>query len=353
MKRKLFLTSAIALLSILLLAIGFLAAITVTDYIPNEIEDIGVANNPQRIVDHQQPFNVITFNIGYGGMDRGQDFFMDGGKMSRSRSEAQTRANLTAVTSLLIEAKSDFYLLQEIDTNSSRSHYMNQAAVISQALPDYSTVFAYNYKVLWVPVPVLNPMGVVNSGLLTLSTYNSTSNRRFDLPGKESWPIQQLDLDRAFIESRYPVDNGKELVLINLHLSAFDKGGYIRKQQLDYLSNYLVQEQAKGSYIIVGGDWNHSLPGTNTDDFPAIQEWPEWLADMPESFQPEGFQWGVDKNVPTVRTADIPYAEGVNFRAVIDGFLVSSNVGVMSVHTADFHYENSDHNPVEARFYLK
>ncbi len=327
--------------------------ITVTDYIPEEIEEIEVINNPQRILHHQQPFSVVTFNIGYGGMDRDQDFFMDGGKMSRSSSEAQTQANLTAVTSLLIEAKADFYLLQEIDTHSSRSYHINQADAISQALPGYSTVFAYNYKTLWVPVPVFNPMGTVNSGLLTLSTYNSNRNRRFDLPGKESWPIQQLDLDRAFIESRYPVNNGKELVLVNLHLSAFDKEGYIRKQQLDYLSRYLEQEQAKDSYIIVGGDWNHSLPGTDTDDFTTTQEWPEWLAEMPESFHPDGFQWVADKTSPTVRTADIPYEEGINFRAVIDGFLVSSNVGITSVHTADLHYKNSDHNPVIAQFYLK
>lgn len=148
-EKKLLLTSAIVLLSILLLAIGFLIMITVTDYIPEEIEEIEVINNPQRILHHQQPFSVVTFNIGYGGMDRDQDFFMDGGKMSRSSSEAQTQANLTAVTSLLIEAKADFYLLQEIDTHSSRSYHINQADAISQALPGYSTVFAYNYKTLW------------------------------------------------------------------------------------------------------------------------------------------------------------------------------------------------------------
>ncbi|MFD3259139.1 hypothetical protein ACE3MQ_11065 [Paenibacillus lentus] len=39
-------------------------------------------------------------------------------------------------------------------------------------------------------------MGSVNSGLLTLSAFHSTGARRFDLPGKESWLRQQLDLDR-------------------------------------------------------------------------------------------------------------------------------------------------------------
>ncbi|WP_241674474.1 endonuclease/exonuclease/phosphatase family protein [Paenibacillus luteus] len=94
---------------------------------------------------------------------------------------------------------------------------------------------------------------------------------------KESWPVQQLDLDRAFIANRFPVHNGKELILVNLHLSAFDKEGKIRKQQLDYLSAYLKKETGKGHYIIVGGDWNHALPGTDSQRFKTTQNWPEWL----------------------------------------------------------------------------
>ena len=37
------------------------------------------------------------------------------------------------------------------------------------------------------------------------------------------------DLDRCFLISRLGLDNGKELVLINVHLSAYDQGGTIRR----------------------------------------------------------------------------------------------------------------------------
>ncbi|MNJ39165.1 hypothetical protein D3C77_340300 [compost metagenome] len=193
----------------------------------------------------------------------------------------------------------------------------------------------------------------MNSGLLTLSAFDSTNARRFSLPGKESWPRQQLDLDRAFTENRFPVNNGKELVLVNLHLSAFDEGGRIRQQQLDYLAAYIEKEQDKGSYIILGGDWNHSLPGTAPEAFATTQTWPDWLQKFPDSFKPDGFHWAVDSNVPTVRTLDIPFTDGVNFRAVIDGFLVSPNIEVLSVQGHELNYEHSDHNPVSVQLVLQ
>lgn len=196
-------------------------------------------------------------------------------------------------------------------------------------------------------------MGSAHSGLLTLSEFKSTSNNRYDLPGKEAWPIQQFELDRAFMETRLPVDNGKELVLINLHLSAFDEGGKIRKQQLDYLASYIKKENDQGNYLILGGDWNHSLPGTDPQAFETTQAWPEWLQKFPEDFKLDGFQWAVDPKVPSVRTVDVAYTENINFRGVIDGFLVSPNVELVEVQGHDLAFENSDHNPVTARFVLK
>lgn len=339
--------------TILLLVGGFLLYATLTDYKPEEKITLDIVNNQTPIVKEGQPITITTFNIGYAGLDKNQDFFMDGGSMSRSSSEEQTRQNLKNISTFLKKAASDIYLLQEVDQASTRSYKIDQVSYIRKELPSYSSVYATNYKVSWVPVPLLEPMGAAHSGLLTLSTFHSTESYRYDLPGKESWPVQQFELDRAFTESRFPVQNGKELVVLNLHLSAYDKGGSIRKQQLGYLASYIEQEDRKGNYLIIGGDWNHMLPGTNAEAFPATQAWPEWLQTFPEDFQPEGYSWAVDAQLPTVRTIDIPYTEGINFRAVIDGFLVSSNVEVLSVEAWDLKYENSDHNPVTAEFILK
>ncbi|NIK79670.1 endonuclease/exonuclease/phosphatase family metal-dependent hydrolase [Paenibacillus castaneae] len=344
----------VSLIAAVVLLLGcFLLYITITDYKPAPVVELTVEANSENIIKQNEPFTVTTFNIGYAGLDHNQDFFMDGGKQSRSSSEEQTRMNLAAITAFMKEAASDFYLVQEVDTKSSRSYKINEASYLSNELDHYSHVFAINYKVPWVPVPILDPMGSVNSGLLTLSTFESTENLRYDLPGKESWPRQQLELDRAFLASRLPVDNGKELVLVNLHLSAFDKGGLIRRQQLEFLSDYIKKENEKGNYLIIGGDWNHALPGTDPGAFPTTQAWPEWLQPFPADFTPEGFQWVVDSSIPSVRTVDVAYTAGINFQAVIDGFLVSPNITVVAVHGNKLEYEHSDHNPVTAQFILQ
>ncbi|GAA0136349.1 endonuclease [Paenibacillus sp. YSY-4.3] len=341
-----------ALLPVLIIG-GFLLYITITDYKPDEVTPLNVQRNQERKLKPGEAFTITTFNIGYAGLDKDQDFFMDGGRQSRSRSEAQTKANMDAIAAFMTEAASDIFLLQEVDIAASRSYHLNEAGYLTGQLPGYGHTFALNYKVPWVPVPLFKPMGSVNSGLLTLAAVHSTSARRLDLPGKESWPRQQLDLDRAYMEIRLPVDNGRELVLVNLHLSAFDEGGRIRQQQLDYLLNYLKTEQKQGNYIILGGDWNHSLPGTDPGAFPASQPWPEWLQKFPDDFRPDGFKWAVDPETPTVRTLDIPYQDGVNFLAIIDGFLVSPNIGVVSVQGHELGFAHSDHNPVSVTLTLE
>ncbi|MDR0269273.1 endonuclease/exonuclease/phosphatase family protein [Paenibacillus sp.] len=351
-KKILWALGSIILAAVLLFG-GFLLYVTVTDYKPKPTELVAVTNNPENILKQASPFIVTTFNIGYAGLDETEDFFMDGGTHSRSYSKINTLLNLNGIGDFLSSTHSDMIFIQEVDVKSSRSYDVNEVGALQNLLPDYSFSYADNYKVPWVPVPLLHPMGHVQSGIMTFSKFKSTAATRFDLPGKESWPRQQFDLDRAFIENRIPVDNGKELVLVNLHLSAFDKGGSIRKQQLQFLGEYIEKEMEKGNYLILGGDWNHSLPGTDPKAFKTTQDWPEWLQPFPENFKPEGFQWAVDKNTPSVRTVDVPYQEGVNFRAVIDGFLVSPNVEIVKVQGHDLKHKFSDHNPVTAEFRLK
>ncbi|MGF7047873.1 endonuclease/exonuclease/phosphatase family metal-dependent hydrolase [Paenibacillus sp. DS2015] len=351
-KRLLKMLGSVVLVATLIVG-GFLLYITLTDYNPGIIEELSVDNNNERMLKLNEPFTITTFNIGYAGLDKDQDFFMDGGTMSRSNSEEQTKINLAAIASFMTTLRSDLFMMQEVDVRSSRSYHVDEVTYLSSELSEYSHVFATNYKVPWVPVPILDPMGSVDSGLLTLSRFKSTDNSRYNLPGKESWPRQQLDLDRAFVESRFPVDNGKELVLVNLHLSAFDQGGTIRKQQLDYLSSFMKREHDQGNYLILGGDWNHVLPGTDPQTFKTTQTWPEWLQQFPEGFTPEGFSWVIDPNVPSVRTLDIPYSEGVNFRAVIDGFLISPNIKLNIIQGHDLSFKHSDHNPVTAELVLQ
>ncbi len=347
---------AALVLALVLFVAGYFAFMTVTDYKPPATLALepaagkGMSANVLRI---NTPITVTTFNIGYCGLDKGQDFFLDGGTMSRSRSKEQTLINLAGIIKVLEELDSTFVVMQEVDVKASRSFKVDQVGYMKENFDNYEATFAVNYKVPWVPVPLTHPMGSVYGGLLTLSKYNSTRATRYQFPGSEAWPRQLAELDRCFIESRIAVDGGKELVLINAHLSAYDKGGMIRKQQLGFLKEHITKEYEKGNYVVVGGDWNHVIPGTDPKIFAYEEVWPDWCVEMPADFIPEGFSWVADKMVPTVRQNSTAYREGYNFVAVIDGMLVSPNIEVAKVQGHNLGFENSDHNPVTATFILK
>lgn len=331
----------------------YLAYMSVTDYKPQEAIKLDINNKHGAPIKKGVPLSVMTFNIGYCGLDAGQDFFMDGGTMSRSRSRQQTQINLESIADFLSKEKADMILLQEVDIKASRSYKINELNYLTKKLQDYTNTFAINYKVAWVPVPVTHPMGSVYGGIMTFYKYPIESAIRYQFPGGEAWPRQLVELDRCFIENRLPVEGGKELILINSHFSAYDKGGKVRKVQLAYMKNHILAEYKKGNYVIVGGDWNHELPGSDPKLFKWVGTRPDWCVYMPEDFTPEEFTWAVDKSVPTVRNIDKAYQKDVNFVAIIDGMLVSPNVEIQKVIGYDLNFENSDHNPVKGIFVLK
>ena len=57
---------------------------------------------------------------------------------------------------------------------------------------------------------------------------------------------------------KFPVTNGYKLILINSHMSAYDKGGKMRVKQLKLLNSVMESEYKKGNYVIVGGDFNRN-----------------------------------------------------------------------------------------------
>ncbi len=345
---------AVPIVALPLLAVAvYLGYMTVTDYRPAAVTVLVIENNVEARLERGVPFSLLTFNIGYGGMDAGADFFMDGGRGSRSSSLETTRANLLGIAAFLAAAKADLVLLQEVDLGATRSHHLDERRELESRLPGYAGFFAVNYRVPWVPVPLVRPMGAVHSGLLTLSRFHVQEALRRQLPGSEGWPRQLAELDRCVSECRLPVRGGGELVLMHLHLSVFDRGGSIRRQQLAFLKERLLKEYRQGNHVIAGGDWNHGLPGSDPGRFKRTMRRPAWYMPLPSGFTPPGFNWVLDPARPTIRASRTPYRPGVSFVAVIDGFLVSANVQVRSVTACDLGFVNSDHNPVLAVLSLR
>lgn len=327
---------------------GFIGFAVVTDYTPEAIEEASIITNSQTEITGST-FSITTFNIGYAGLDKDQDFFLDGGTMSRSSSKEQTEANMNSFVSFIENQNSDFYLLQEVDEKADRSFDINQVSLLSEYFSTFTSTFSYNFKVPWVPVPLTNPIGAVDAGLMNLSRFKVDSSTRYQLPTEDVFLQKHFDLDRCIMEDVYTLEDGKKLFVVNIHLSAYDKGGTTRAQQVQFMINYINDHYNNGeNYIIFGGDWNHLL-----DNLKMTDNLPGWVALLPDNLFDTGFQLVYDTNVNTVRSDDTIYTPGINFETVIDGFLVSPNINVDSVVGHDLGFENSDHNPVTLTFTLK
>ncbi|MFT4141197.1 MAG: endonuclease/exonuclease/phosphatase family protein [Bacillus sp. (in: firmicutes)] len=347
---KILLTSILILTSMLVI---FLVYMTLIKTVPEDNTRIKVENNQKLILQRGNEFKITTFNIGYAGLDKEQDFFMDGGYGSGSSSKKQTEINLNNILAFLQNENSDIFLLQEVDIKSRRSFNINEHEFFKKTLSNYTSTFGKNYDTKWVPVPITKPMGYAKSGLSTFSIFSISQSMMFQLPGKEPWPKRLFDLDRAIVEHQIPVNNGKYVRLVNLHLSAYDKWGEIRKQQVQFLKTYMNKCYQNGDYVIMGGDWNQLVSKVQLNNQKFIKERPKWLIDLPEEFIEGGFQWAVDSSVMTVRDAKEKYVKGKNFVTIIDGFIVSPNVEIVNVQGKDLNFKNSDHNPVSAVFKLK
>ncbi|NBG88843.1 endonuclease/exonuclease/phosphatase family protein [Isachenkonia alkalipeptolytica] len=343
----------ISLAIIILVPVIFIGYLTLNNPSHEGKEALMSTSNPEAQAPADKIYRATTFNIGYGGLDRNQDFFFDGGKNSRGESKAVVQKNLEAMTSFLLEQNSDFLMIQEIDRKASRSYDIEQYEYLQNELRGYGSSFAYNYNALWVPLPVFNPMGYANAGLGTFSRYRVSEALRHQLEGQESWPMILAELDRCLLETRIPLDNGESLVLINLHLSAYDKGGELRKQQVEHVIRYMEELYKEGNYVVLGGDWNQLLGTKQLEDPEFKDHWPEWLVQAPDSLTDSGFIWGIDEEVMTVRDLATAYVPGETFETIIDGFLVSPNVEILEVQGHDLGYENTDHNPVSMEFRLK
>ena len=325
------------LLAVLVLVTGVVIWLSVTEYRPADREALDTVGAAPAF--SGDTVTVLTLNTGYGDLGAQSDFFMDGGKNVRTGDAAYVQQNVDGIAALLAEQAADFYFLQEVDTDSTRSFGIDQAAQYTQGR---TGAYALNYCCDWVPFP-LPMIGRVRSGLLTLGAHELTGAERVALPCPFSWPVSTANLKRCLLLTRTPLENGRELVLVNLHLEAYDDGAG-KLAQTEMLWQVLQAEYEKGNYVIAGGDFNQTFPGSLAR-YP-IADGAAWTPGVLEQAQlPQGWQFAYDDSTPTCRLLDAPYSAATQ-RYVIDGFILSPNVALQAVQTVDADFRYTDHNPV-------
>jgi endonuclease/exonuclease/phosphatase family metal-dependent hydrolase len=334
-------------------AIALVLWLWIAEYRPADAEVVSATEGVKHdLVEIGKTYHIATFNIGYGGLDRARDFFMDGGKEVMPENREEVEDNLAGILSALYNQQADLVLLQEVDLNSRRSYHIDQAEYFTRGL-SMGKAFAYNFKVPFVPFPI-PPIGKVESGLLTLSNLKVEQAQRVSLPNTNGWPIRLANLKRALLVEYLPIEGSEQyLVLINLHLEAYTTGE-ARQKQLDVLFSLLASEYRKGNYVLAGGDFNANFPGA--EDWYPITDASVWApGELRFEDLPVGFTYAYDLSVPTCRSLDKAYDGDRKDHIMysIDGYIVSDNIKVNSTTTVDLNFQNSDHQPVVMDFTLK
>jgi endonuclease/exonuclease/phosphatase family metal-dependent hydrolase len=329
--------------------IGIIVYAVITDYKPKEKEIVSTSDKVQ-ILNDSIEFSLITWNIGYCGLDKAMDFFYDGGTKVFTPKE-KCIDNLLKVKEFLKQNNSaDFILVQEVDKNSKRSYHLNEYDSLTKSLTGYFPYFAKNYDVFFVPLPPSSPMGKVLSGIITFSKYQPSSSVRYTFPGEYGFPKQLFMLDRCFLVNRYPLSNGKELLVINTHNEAFDPG-QIRKAQMAYLRDFILREYRIGNYIITGGDWNQSPPEFQSEF--AGNKTDTTQMKIPKDYLPADWKWLFDNKTPSERNVIAAYDPLTTTTNIFDFFLISPNIMKVNVEGIHLNFENSDHNPVKIKLKLQ
>ncbi len=352
------------LIVILVAVLAYVAYVFIQYYRIDDNLPLEVHNAQTRQIETGTPYSVATYNIGFGAYDPQFTFFMDSGYMLDGTLVQGTQGTATSRQAVLdntdgaiLTLKSldpDFILLQEVDVDSTRSYHVDQAAMVAQAFPDMGYTFAENFHSAWLAYPFNDPHGKSLAGLLTLGNYDLGGSIRRQYPVDDGIPHRFTDLDRGFSVSNIPVQGGKTLVLINSHMSAYDEGGTIRSQQLQLLGEVAAKAYDKGSYVIIGGDFNHELGKDSHIPFPSQQQFPSWVSTLTNADLPTGLRIVTADNarwVATCRSAEIPYVQCINFETIVDGFIVSDNIQAQA-RNIDTGYAFSDHQPVLMTFTL-
>ena len=193
-------------------------------------------------------FSIVTYNIGYlSGMTN---------NLPVAKSKELFDENLQKVLRETKKINPDIISFQEIDYDASRSYHVNQ----EEEIADLGYAFrakTVNWDERYLPFPywpISTHFGKVVSGQSIISKYPLKEQERIVLPRVANAPFYR----NAFYLERLAqvvkvVLNGKDVILINIHLEAFEKE--TRVQQFQEVLKIFNQYSNKYPTILLG-DFN-------------------------------------------------------------------------------------------------
>jgi len=292
--------------------------------------------------------SLLDWNLGYAGLGRDADFIADGGTSYRYSVQPLVARNLAGIEKTFAAHPADIVMLQEVTLTSALNHNVPMWERLGAALGARDRVFMPDVTTRYVPPPLR-----LDHGAGMFSSVRIAAAERVPLALEPEFILGFFRKQYSLLVTRIPgTAPVKEWVVVNLHLSAFDTGANIRREQLLATIRFAEGEYAKGNHVVLAGDWNMILGGKT---FPHTTDatFLDWVHPFPADAVPAGWRLGFDPTTPTVRTLHQAYKAGDNFVTIIDGYLVSPNVEIAEVKTINLGFEFTDHQPVMARVKAK
>ena len=280
-----------------------------------------------QIPENDSIFSVITYNIGY----------LSG--MTNNRPIAKPKSlfddNLQKVISEIQKIQPDIMAFQEIDYDASRSYNINQEEEIAHVGYGFRAR-TINWDENYIPFPYWPfsmHFGKVVSGQSTISKYPLKDIQRNVLQRVADAPFHR---DAFYIERLAQVVkvvlNGKEVVLINVHLEAFEKE--TRANQFEEVLTIFNQYKNKYPTILLG-DFNSRA----RDEQAVIQKMFKMTEVGSAAFNLENLENTFDTKAPFER---IDYI-----------FYTKNSIDYISGKVLNEFGQASDHLPVFMEFKLK
>lgn len=300
----------------------------------HSVQPMVTGSLPTYPINFDQQIKITSWNYGYASLGAEADFIADGGSRVRPSHRNTVRSNSHAVARHLALIDPDIVLLQEAAPASWATRYVDTLSTILEAFPRYSSYYS--------PTVEIQMIVRLRVGNALISRFSPRKVTKGDLPSSRTGPFE---IRHHLLIARYSLLHDRELVIANAHFAAFDEDATVRLRQLAKVRRFARSEYDRGNYVIVGGDWNLRLTDT-TFEHSTSDEFIWWLFDLPRTAEVSCWRWVVDPKTPTVRLLHEPYVPGRTYTSIIDGFLVSPNIEVISVRTSDLEFQHADHNPV-------
>lgn len=336
----------VKLTAVLLLGLVVLVfAVIALNYFSDDIEISSKHGLSQPL--KSKNITILNWNIGYAGLGEESDFVMDGGENLYPPSKDVVEKNLNGILGVLSQNKADLFQFQEVAKPNMLNLGVDVFGALKTALGGLDYIYSSDMNTCFIP-----KKWALHHGLASFSAIQTTEPEIIRLPNEDTRLGGILIRQFHMIKREFKDPDGRDWVVFNTHMAAFDEGGKTRTEQLKALSAIVSPYYKSGKHVVVGGDWNMQLLATN---FPHTTEekYLFWLKALPKDLLPQGWAIVADPSTPTVRSNERPYTKNENYTTIIDGFLVSPNVEIVNVKTLDTGFKYTDHQPVIATFKAK